>query len=215
MKILTPRNNKDYYDYLTGIYGEDEKIVYDRRSFTVLTNLDSTLFSYVSTPKDSPKREVRRSQWVGNRLKKVSVYQATDLFCILEVGFKWYSFQVERYIDPSGKVCLDWKLLGVKVVTKAQRAGEAPMTLFKATSRYSFLWREEATELVIDKLSGIPNPILAGTPITSFIAAHDIYQELNRYISSLKDIEIVDRRTDVEKAESAGFDRKTSFRNIK
>ena len=31
MKILTPRNNKDYYDYLTGIYGIDEKVVYDRR----------------------------------------------------------------------------------------------------------------------------------------------------------------------------------------
>ncbi len=61
MKILTPRNNKDYYDYLTGIYGEDEKIVYDRRVFTVLTNLDSPLFSYVSTPNDSPKKEVRRS----------------------------------------------------------------------------------------------------------------------------------------------------------
>ncbi len=46
-------------------------------------------------------------------------------------------------------------------------------------------------------------------------SAQDIYQELNRYISSLNDIEIVDSRTDVEKAESAGFDRKTSFRNIK
>ncbi len=189
--------------------------MYDRRSFTVLTNLESPLFSYVSTPKDSPKKEVRRSQWVGSRLKKVTVYQATDLFCILEVGLKWYSFQVERYLDSSGKVCLDWKLLGVKEVTKEQRAGTAPMTLFKATSRYSFLWRDEATELVIDRSSGISNPILAGTPITSFIEAQDIYQELSRYIASLKDIEIVDSRTDVEKAESAGFDRKTSFRNIK
>ncbi len=25
MKILTPRKNKDYYDYLSGIYGIDEK----------------------------------------------------------------------------------------------------------------------------------------------------------------------------------------------
>ncbi len=215
MKILTPRNNKDYYDYLTGIYGEDEKIVYDRRAFTVLTNHDSLLFSYVSTPKDSPKRGVRRSQWVGNRLKKVSVFEGTDLFCILEVGFKWYSFQVERYLDTSGTICLDWKLLEVKEVTKEQRAGKTPMTLFTATSRYSFLWKDEAIELVIDRSSGIPNPILAGTPITSFIEVQDVYQELSRYMSSLNDIEIIDGRTDVEKVESAGFDRKTSFRNIK
>ena len=40
-------------------------------------------------------------------------------------------------------------------------------------------------------------------------------QHLLGKISSLKDKDIVDNRTDVQKAESAGFDRKTSFRNVK
>lgn len=35
------------------------------------------------------------------------------------------------------------------------------------------------------------------------------------YISSLNDIEIFDTRTDIQKGESAEFDSKTSFRNIK
>ena len=39
MKILSPRNNKDYYDYLTGIYGMDEKAVFDRRKKTSFRNI--------------------------------------------------------------------------------------------------------------------------------------------------------------------------------
>ena len=50
--------------------------------------------------------------------------------------------------------------------------------------------------------------------ITSLIPPQELYQELSNYISSLNDIEVTDRRTNIQKAESAGFDRKTSFRNI-
>ena len=215
MKILTPRNNKDYYDYLTGIYGEDEKVVFDRRSFTVLSNLDSPFFSYIPTSADSPKKEVRQRDWTGNRLKWVTKYEATELYCILEVGLKQYSFQVERYLDEDSKVCIDWKLLGIKSITKKDRVGSNPMTFFKAKSRYSFFWRDEIPELVIEKDGSLPNPILTGTPITSLIPAQELYQELSSYLSSLNDKEIIDNRTEIEKAESAGFDRKTSFRNIK
>ncbi|MDE5586027.1 MAG: hypothetical protein K2I92_06760 [Muribaculaceae bacterium] len=31
---------KDYYDYLTGIYGEDEKVVYDRRKEVIDNRTD-------------------------------------------------------------------------------------------------------------------------------------------------------------------------------
>ena len=55
MKILTPRNNKDFYDYLTGIYGIDEKVVFDRRTFTILKNSDSPLFSKIKRPEDREK----------------------------------------------------------------------------------------------------------------------------------------------------------------
>lgn len=89
------------------------------------------------------------------------------------------------------------------------------MTFFKASSRYLFFWRDETPELVIEKEGSIPNPILEGTPITSFNPTHDLYQELTSYISSLNDKEAIDNRTDAEKAESAGFDRKTSLRNTK
>ena len=43
---LDTEKNKDYCDYLSGIYGIDEKVVYDRRQFTVLKSLDTPLFNY-------------------------------------------------------------------------------------------------------------------------------------------------------------------------
>ena len=74
---------------------------------------------------------------------------------------------------------------------------------------------DEKLDIRVHKKDAIPNPILIGTPITSLIPPQEIYQDLSNYISSLNDIEIIDTRSDIQKAESAGFDRKTSFRNIK
>jgi hypothetical protein len=51
--------------------------------------------------------------------------------------------------------------------------------------------------------------------MASSIPGEEIFKALYAYLSSLNDKDIVDNRTDVQKAESAGFDRKTSFRNVK
>ena len=110
MKILTPRNNKDYYDYLTGIYGIDEKVVFDRRNFTLLSTVDYPIFNYTPNDHDKPKQERRSWERVGNKCKWVINYEATQQFkCMLEVGLKWYLFEIERYLDKSGNVCIDWK----------------------------------------------------------------------------------------------------------
>ena len=41
MKIIDKK--KDYYDYLSGIYGIDDKVVYDRRGAVVLNSEKSLL----------------------------------------------------------------------------------------------------------------------------------------------------------------------------
>ncbi len=48
MKILSKRNEKDYYDYLVGVYGEDNKLILDRRDSFHLpyTPSDSTKFVF-------------------------------------------------------------------------------------------------------------------------------------------------------------------------
>lgn len=215
MKILTPRNNKDYYDYLTGIYGMDPMVVYDRRQFTVLARLDAPFFSKTATEKDTPKEEIRTRKWIGRHWIWVNECVATTLYCMLEVGLKWYFFEVERYLDNLSNVCLDWKIVRFKEISKSKRLGISPMTFFKAYKDYSLPWLSEKIDIRVDKSDAIANPILDGTPITSLIPPNEIYLCLSAYLSSLKDVDVTDSRADEQKAESAGFDRKTSFRNIK
>ena len=61
----------------------------------------------------------------------------------------------------------------------------------------------------------VENPILSGTFIPKLVPPTDIWQNLYEYLSSLRDKPFIDTRSDVQKLESAGFDKKTSFRNVK
>lgn len=212
MKILTPRNNKDYYDYLSGIYGIDENVVYDRREYTVLARLHSPFFSYTRMDRDAPKKEIRTKVWGGRRFKWETKFVTTELYCLLEIGLKWYFFKVERYLDESSVVHTDWSVIKEQEISKERRLGSTPMTFFNVYEDYS-RWR--IYKIKIKSEDATPNPILVGTPITSLITAQEVYDNLYAYISSLKDITLIDTRTDIQKAESAGFDRKTSFRNVK
>lgn len=59
------------------------------------------------------------------------------------------------------------------------------------------------------------NPILSSFPMT-VIPAEKVFIEIQDFLlSRFEDKTVHDSRTDVEKLESAGFDRKTSFRNVK
>ena len=58
------------------------------------------------------------------------------------------------------------------------------------------------------------NPIMAGTWIPSVIPAEEIWNNVTDYLLVIKEKPIIDNRTDIEHIESAGFDKKTSFRNM-
>lgn len=220
MKILSQRNHKDYYDYLTGIYGVDEKVVYDRRQSTLLSTLNIPVISYCPIKQDAPKIAERSWELVGKKHKWVIKYVVTQIFhCMLEVGLKWYMFDVERYLDESKNVCIEWKNTKMVRIKKSQRLSIAPMTFFKSYGiRYRGIWNRRNPgynpTIIVEEKDAVINPILKDTPIASLIPPPDIYNELSDYLSSLNDVEIIDTRTDIQKAESAGFDRKTSFRNI-
>lgn len=61
----------------------------------------------------------------------------------------------------------------------------------------------------------LENPIMVDTWIPSIIPPLDIWVEVSNYLLSLKDPKIEDNRSDIEKLESHGFDRKMSFRKDK
>lgn len=59
------------------------------------------------------------------------------------------------------------------------------------------------------------NPIMEGTWIPSLIPAEEVWNNITDYLLSIKEPPIIDNRTDVQHLESHGFDKKTSFRNVK
>lgn len=218
MKIITPRNNKDFYDYLTGIYGIDEKVVFDRRTFTILKNLDSPIFSTVKRPHDS-KKGYWKYEFDEAENKYFGRPFGSFIYSLLEAGNHWYIFRTERYLDDYGNVNLDWSFIKKIVLDKMMHSGETPLTFYQNIEYVrNILWIRRLSSIEEIKRSlknGIPNPIIKDTSITSLVKADDVYHGIYAYISSLYDIDYIDNRNDVQKLESAGFDKKTSFRKIK
>lgn len=213
MKIITPRGNKDYYDYLVGIFGEDEKVVYDRRQFNVLSGSDSIAFNTTKLPQDRKKQKMMVYEWKSQHCRKVEKYVGRRFLCLLEVGTVHYYFQIERYLSNEDAVMIDWTLREKR--ENQNHREESPISFFIGEEIGSYYWYSFRDRFDFKRASVIPNPILKGTPIASLIPAEEIFKTIYAYLSSLNDKEIVDNRTDIQKAESAGFDRKTSFRNVK
>ena len=197
MKILSKR--KDYYDYLVGKYGIDEMIVYDRRDCTVLAHDEyNRAFSRKKLYGDAPKHE--ETVYRKGRRARIMVGDVTEL--IITYGRKTRKFIVERYLDEDGNLCIDHKeapldSLDFMDCGKDREKKEAPI----------FIRTKWTIEMNID------NPILDGTWLTGYISPEEIYTEVYNYLLMKNAKKIEDNRSDVEKMESKGFDKVSSFRN--
>ena len=219
-------NKKDYYDYISGIYGIDDLIVYDRRG-SIALNSESVLlhgmdyyFSSKTLAEDKPLTEKRYwelNSIVRHREAKATKYRYKKTWkegevyhFILEVGYTHYRFEVERWIIDSKheNTHVEYRLIDtIKDVQK--RYSNVPMCIILCQTQY---W-QVPNEGRWKETHRIENPILTGTFITKIVPPSNIWQALYEYLSSLKDKPFTDTRTDVQKLESAGFDKKTSFRN--
>ena len=224
MKIISG-GKKDYYDYLAGIYGIDEDIVYDRRNGEVFLdqhNRDTLLRRYfgTSTLYTDTERKLEK-RYVNNKLVDCLVGQ-TFRFC-LEIGFYQYVFDVSRYIE-NGKLILEPKL--VERVDKGIHISNSPICLYKESpypgcSPYLIrTFRTNGIESFKNDLINVKNKgythenfILAGTWLTSFISAEEVYNNVYDYLIAIREKPIEDNRNDIQKLESKVFDKKTSFRN--
>ena len=227
MKIID--NKKDYYDYLANIYGIDELIVYDRRG-SVTLNSDKILlhgmeyyFSNRILFQDKPlsdkqywnlrsiakQREAKNVKHkYGKTCKEGDIYHF-----VLEVGYTHYRFEVERWIEENKRDCAHVESTLIDVIKNVkQRYSDVPMCIIPCQAQY---WRWSHEERWKEIEGRVENPILTGTIIPKLIPPADIWKNLYQYLSSLRDKPFTDTRSDVQKLESAGFDKKTSFRNVK
>jgi hypothetical protein len=210
MKILNG-GKKDYYDYLTGIYGIDEDIVYDRSNAHVFRDTFgiSEYFLPLRNHLDQERKHLKTYHYQGNKLVYDWVWRARELDIVIEVGYMHYLFSIERYLDDNGKVILNPRLIDKVNINK--EISNAPLAAIPVM--YTRM-RNEAPKIKrydIDKK--VENPIFSGTWVPSFIPPEEMYNEIYNYLISVREPEIVDNRNDVQKLESKGFDKKTSFRN--
>jgi hypothetical protein len=206
MKIID--RNKDYYDYLSHVYGVDGNIAFDRRGSVLLTD-----------------RYIR--EFAAANALQYSRYFGFDAL-LLEAGFTHYMFLIEE--KASVEIAFELK----HAFTSAIHFSARPLCLYfthsyKITKDY-FQQNRKARRFSYDNVAlkkhmieikfrngampvCIELPILDKTSLKSLIKAEDIWKSIYNYLCKTQEPKIVDTRNDIAKAIDHGFDQKTSFRH--
>lgn len=208
MKIID--NKKDYYDYLQGIYGQDPKAIYDRRgSFAFVKEYLPDIFR---NDQLFSKENFGILGYIGH----IYVIAGRKVFVI-----SYYNNLKQKLI----------KLIGSRDII---RETEIPLILnfYNVSSiqsnspikgsedLYTPYFLNNTNHLYEHDIVGyskkyrIDNPILQSIGLTC-IPADEIFLSIQDFLLSLNEKETIDDRTDIQKIESAGFDKKISFKNCK
>ena len=219
MKIISPY--KDYYDYLIGVYGEDPLIILDRRNHQQPTWRFNHRHGYINEP-ISTKYTLFIGGWLvdfihyGNQF-----YYGEDVLNIPDLKLKenyYLGFNENIY---SNELKNDfWVFI--------QDGNSNPIKIFKKPVKINFKFNFlEIIGLIkfeynykLEKYDCIlicPYLKLSDIQLNKFISAETIYQWIYDYISesNSKKEQHLDLRTDTQKLEGKGFDKKLSFRNVK
>ena len=188
MKIIS--KYKDYYDYLQGIYGVDERLVLDRRQFTMPIYLSNGTIEFI----------------IGN--KRVTVlHQDGVYYCgesdMIKLGGKLIidsvtnrkSYRVQ-YKNSLNKISTLTVSVEPLPINKNNRKSECAIY----TTQYGKI---------------LPYPKLETFNVQKAFSPHDIWVELSAYLGEQITAKepIVPVGDDKVRIISAGFDLKTSFRH--
>jgi len=225
MKIID--KNKDYYDYLQGVFGQDPKAVYLRGPSHVFDENDRPPFLVKSLPDN------------------IVAYQGEIICRCGEVCHYIYfenkggGVEMEEFFSQKVSVGSDSVPLRLSYSMTAwkrdiPKSHAVHHSHFPEKERFISESIREHTSSPPDRIRrrygelgpcspfgyfcgrySFENPILLSFPIT-VIPAEKVFIEIQDFLLSRYDDKAVkDGRTDIEKLEAAGFDRKTSFRKIK
>ena len=220
MKIID--NKKDFYDYVSGIYGIDPYVVYDRRGSTPSSQILEqypTVFSKESDYRDDYGGRGSRGYFLDTYFS-ITVEAGEKHFYIranrrketkdspVELTFETYDpledLKRRYHMDLYGKSPLMMERYQRTLNQYTKKISKAPLAMF-IDGYGSYYGPSEVIE----------NPILKDLPITGLLPAEEVWQGIYDYLLKMKEPVITDNRTDVQHLESHGFDKKTSFRNVK
>ena len=219
MKIISPY--KDYYDYLTGIYGEDPLVILDRRNHQQPNWRFNHQHGYINEP-ESSKYTLFIGGWLIDFIHYGDkFYYGEEILQIPDLKLKenyYFGFHENIYSNE----------LKNNFWVFHQSNNSSPLKIFKNPVKINFNinFSEVIGLIKFDynyKFKNIDCKLLCSYPklcdinLNKFVKAETIYQWIYDYISSynLKKEDYKDNRNDIEKLQSAGFDKKISFRNIK
>jgi hypothetical protein len=200
MKIIS--KYKDYYDFYQGVYGQDEKIVYVRGSLPWIPSGNSFFkLSICAT-------EYHLFTYDGETYFGLEGAEEVNDLLIQNEGRmyknKTYRDMIERYLSQfnSSKATRWWGRVDINPhmsETDINDKLECPVIL-------------EQMDYVFSVRETILNPRLSDLNMASILPANEIYLQIGTFLSREKPV--VDNRDDNARLESAGFDKKTSFRKM-
>jgi hypothetical protein len=187
MKLVS--KYKDYWDYLQGIYGVDEKVVFERDSifkdyspdtlyyFHILNKTYCGLFTKDGWIHDFDELD---KYYKDNSSNRLFYSQSRQLALYLYGEISWWKKN---------------KLLKIYPETLLNIENNCPILVARNNNINKF-------------------PLLKDTFIPSILPAHDIYVGLVDWFS-YKEPVVETKPEDMIRFESKGFDKKDSFRNVK
>lgn len=191
--MILLRKRTDYYDYLIGIYGRDEKKVYDRK--LDLTS-DEIYFEDVSKWRNTNIYDL----YVCNRMYRVEQVKkgVWELHKFHKVNTD-YAGQRRHYRESQVSGLNDFEYY---IPRPSRMMSDSPICIKGTFHRQ-------------DNLEGL-TPILSTFGIPSVLDAVELYSEVDMYISNRMTLnEVRSEQSDENKLLSKGFDDKISFRHRK
>ena len=204
MKLIS--NFKDYYDYLIGQYGIDEKCVYERICST--ENNNKWIKSGIYKPNHSLEGTVYSFEILAvcGTIYCCYYYQGKHYFgeeAIDYIPKKIKRGLYENDIDTYSDLLKSMKTQTMNYVTNVH------------LSKTNLNEKENCPVLILDRRcehAEVKNPKLSDYDFGKVLSAEDCYLQIVNFITREKTI--TDNRTNKEKILSAGFDTKTSFRKM-
>ena len=191
--MILLRKRTDYYDYLIGVYGRDEKKVYDRKLDLTSDEIyfedinrwrNTNIFDLYVCNRIYRVEQVKKGTWELHKFHTVNTDYRGERRHYRESqvsGLKDFEYYIPRPLNLS---------VDIPIAIKGTYHND-------------------------NRLKGI-TPILASFGIPSVLSAEELYSEVDMYISNLMSQEEVrGEQSNENKILSKGFDIKSSFRNQK
>lgn len=206
---------KEFYDYVVSIYGIDNDIILDRRNKEDYDFPDKTY------------------SW------KYGYFSDGSLYFVLEIGYNQYLFKVDyiegkkqnvqlikvfestcQIIDYKAEFKVNYKHNVTYKLKHREDLLSHVTNFYEMPLLQTAIFLKEVTieTLRFDQLANrstiINKAYVNLNPFAKYLDPITVYNQIYNFLLSKKDKKIVDSRTDIQKLESAGFDRKTSFRKM-